>query len=293
MIASANAIKLAGGTPILVDIAADNFCIDLRAAERAVTRRTRAMMVVSINGRSPDMSSAAELCRRHGLILVEDAAQSLGSRHQSRHLGTFGDLGCFSFSTPKVITTGQGGAVVTNNPDLAARMRLIKDFGRTRPGVDQHGVLGYNFKFTDVQAVIGLEQMKKLDWRVRRKKAIYERYSSQLDAARGIRLAPTDLAQTSPWFIDVLSDCRDELAAFLRENGIGTRPFYPAIHTQPPYGSVEGSFPVSVMISATGLWLPSSSFLTDEDIDYICDRIRSFRCGVASGTQTDGGAGTR
>ena len=144
--------------------------------------------------------------------------------------------------------------------------------------MDYHEIMGLNAKFTDLQAVIGIEQMKKLNWRAWRKKEMYIRYKYLLEDVEKIKFIDTNLDDTSPWFIDILVDGgkRDELALFLNEKGIGTRPFYPAIHTQPPYSHFKGNFKNSGYVSERGLWLPSSSFLSDEDIKYICQLIKSF-----------------
>jgi perosamine synthetase len=274
MIASATAVVLAGARPVLVDIDLRDLCLDLDLAEQAITPRTRALMLVSLNGRAPDMDRAAAIAAEHGLHIVEDAAQSLGSRRGGRHLGTFGEIGSFSFSAPKIITTGQGGALVTDDDGLATRMRRIKDFGRRQPGVDHHESIGFNFKFTDLQAVVGLEQMRKLPWRVARKKEIYALYRTLLEPIRQVTLVPTDLEDTTPWFIDVLVPDRSALAASLRAAGIGSRPCYPAIHGQPAFG-IEGSFPNSDHVAAYGLWLPSSSALTDAEVGRVCAAIRA------------------
>ena len=279
MIASANAIVLAGAKPVLVDIDPTNLCLDLDLAEEAITPKTKAIMLVSTNGRCPSMEKVLALANKHNLCLIEDAAQSLGSRYKGKHLGTFGRIGSFSFSHPKVITTGQGGALVTDDEKLYYRISQIKDFGRPKSGVDYHEITGLNAKFTDLQAVIGIEQMKKLDWRAERKKEIYRLYHNLLQDIDQIELIDTDLNDCSPWFIDILvndEETRDSLAAFLDEKGIGTRPFYPAIHTQPPYSYVEGDFKNSEAVSQRGLWLPSSSFLTDQDIERVCLEIRSL-----------------
>ena len=277
MIASANAVILAGAKPILVDIDRNNLCLNLDLAEEAITPKTKAIMFVSINGRSPPMEKVISSARDNDLFLIEDAAQSLGSKWRGKHLGTFGDLGSFSFSAPKVITTGQGGMIVTDNEQLYRRILLIKDFGRPKSGVDYYEVLGYNFKFTDLQAVIGIEQMKKLDWRVERKKEIYKLYRDLLQGTPKINFIETDLKNTSPWFIDILvEEKREDLMSFLDKKGIGTRPFYPPIHTQPPYAHVSGTFKDSEYVSQEGLWLPSSSFLTNEDIQRVCKEIRDF-----------------
>lgn len=280
MIASANAVILAGAKPVLVDIDRANLCLDLDLVEEAITPRTKAIMLVTINGRYPEMDKFVEFAHDHDLFLIEDAAQSLGSRCDGKHLGTFGDVGSFSFSAPKVITTGQGGALITDDKELYHGILKIKDFGRTQGGVDYHETMGYNFKFTDLQAVIGIEQMKKLDWRVERKKEMYELYRDLLEDVDEIEFIDTDLEDTSPWFIDILvregKEERDKLASFLDKKGIGTRPFYPAIHTQPPYSGVKGDFRNSEYVSERGLWLPSASFLSDEDIERVCKEVKNY-----------------
>jgi len=279
MIASANAVVLAGAKPVLVDINPSNLCLDLDLAKDAITPKTKAIMFVSINGRCPDMEKVTALADEYNLYLIEDAAQSLGSRYNGRHLGSFGQIGSFSFSPPKVITTGQGGALVTDDEELYRKVSMVKDYGRPRSGVDYHQIMGLNAKFTDLQAVIGIEQMKKLDWRVKRKKEIYKLYRSFLQDTDQIEFIDTDLEDCSPWFIDILlsdRETRDSLAEFLNERGIGSRPFYPAIHTQPPYSHVKGGFRNSEYVSQRGLWLPSSSFLSDEDIEGICTEIRDY-----------------
>lgn len=279
MIASANAIVLVGAKPVLVDIDPSNLCLDLEKAKAAITPWTKAMMYVSFNGRSHDMSKVVALASKYNLYLIEDAAQSLGSRYQGKHLGTFGEIGSFSFSFPKIITTGQGGALVTDNEALSRKISMIKDFGRAQSGVDYHEIIGLNSKFTDLQAVIGIEQMKKLDWRVQRKKQMYQLYYDLLRNMEQIRLIHTNLEDCCLWFIDIIVDgegARDNLASFLSEECIGTRPFYPAIHTQPAYSGVKGDFKNSEYISRRGLWLPSASFLSDQDIERVCVEIHRF-----------------
>ncbi|MBN1688254.1 MAG: DegT/DnrJ/EryC1/StrS family aminotransferase [Candidatus Omnitrophica bacterium] len=275
MIGTANAVHWAGAEPVFVDIHPSNWCLDLDGVEKAITPKTKALILVSFNGRSPKMNRAKEIADRHKIFLIEDAAQSLGSRSKGQHLGTFGIAGMFSFSAPKVITTGQGGAIVTSSDELDQKIRQLKDFGRKQSGVDEHPVMGYNFKVTDIQSVIGIEQMKKLPWRLERKKEMYALYRKELEGVDEIEWVETNLEEASPWFIDVLVSEREELREFLKSEGVGTRPVYPPIHSQGAYGK-KGSFPVTEKIAKHGLWLPSSSFLKDEDIIQICRKIKKF-----------------
>lgn len=280
MIASANAVMLAGALPRLVDIDPETMCLDLLLTEKAITKRTKAIMLVNLNGRSPNMNHILSLCKKYNLYLIEDAAQALGSKWNGQHMGTFGDIGSFSFSVPKIITTGQGGALVTNDYTLIKKIRKIKDFGRIRGGVDIHESLGFNFKFTDLQAVIGIEQIKKLQTRVKRKKEIYSLYKKGLSNIKGISFLKTDLSQTAPWFIDILVNNRAKLTSFLEQHGIGSRPFYPPINTQAPYRNMEEyknkKFPQSDKLSSQCLWLPSSLLLTNQQITHITNTIKAF-----------------
>lgn len=278
MIATPNAARLVGITPILVDVEPSTLCMDLARAKEAITPKTKALIYVAFNGRSSDMEEMVRFCRSHNLALIEDAAQALGSFWQGMHLGTFGDVGSFSFSVPKIITTGQGGALITASEDLAQKLRQLKDFGRKSGGIDIHEEWGWNFKFTDLQAVIGLEQMKKLPWRIARKKEIWQRYADGLMAAKQIELLPTNLNNTTPWFIDIFVDEPDRLAAYLKEQGIGTRRIYPAIHTQKIYADAYAgkSFPTSERYAARGLWLPSSSKLSNEEISHVVNSIKMY-----------------
>jgi perosamine synthetase len=237
-----------------------------------------------------DLVALQQLAGERSLHLVEDAAQSLACRYQRAHLGTYGAAGSFSFSIHKLVGTGNGGTFVTDDEGLCQKMRLVKDFGRPTAGIDRHETLGYNFKFTDFQAVVGIEQMKKLPARAERKKAIFARYRERLSDGAGVSFLGTDLAEVTPWFMDILVEPgrRDPLAAYLKARGIGTRPFYPAIHTQPPFAEGTGAFPHSAEASARGLWLPSSPRLTDEDVDYVCEGVHDFfRIAANSGEPCD------
>lgn len=278
MIATPNSVVITGATPVFVDVEADTLCLDIEKVEAAITARTRAILFVNANGRSANAGIGAftALAERHGLILIEDSCQALGSRFDAqRHMGTVGLAGAFSFSVPKVITTGQGGVVVTNDDAFADKLRRLKDFGRSGGGNDIHDSIGYNFKFTELQAVVGIEQMKKLAWRVERKKQILARYQANLEGVDRIHFFNQDLSLTTPWFIDTLADRRDELREYLRGHDIGSRPMYPPINKQLAFG-VPGEHPVSNLVGEKGLWLPSAAQLSDEQIDRITDKIRTF-----------------
>lgn len=278
MIATPNSMKLFGAVPVFVDVEPQTLCMDIDLAKRAVTARTKAIIVVNANGRYPKsgIEKFVELARDRNLVLIEDAAQSLGSSYpDGRHQGTVGLAGSFSFSSPKIISTGQGGAVVTNDDEIAYKLRRLKDFGRSGGGLDIHDSIGYNFKFTDIQACIGIEQMKKLSWRVQRKRQIWKLYKSLLAGIDEMSLFDQDLEYTTPWFIDILAEKRDGLQLFLNAKGIGTRAMYPPINKQVAY-RLPGEYPVSNRVGTNGLWLPSASQLTDGQISHVCEAIRHF-----------------
>ena len=235
-------------------------------------------MFVSLNGRSPaDLAGFIARCRARGVKVIEDAAQSLGSFRDGRHLGTLGDCGCLSFSSQKLVTTGQGGAVVTDDEDIYRRMGLLRDFGRLEGGSDHYLSVGWNLKFTDLQAVIGLEQMRRLPALVERKRAIFARYREQLAGIRGLEVPATDLAIVTPWFVDVLVDSERKrpLMEHLHANGIGSRALYPPLHAEPAFAHA-GSYPHAEDASRRGVWLPSSLRLEDADVERVCDTIRRF-----------------
>ena len=278
MIATPNSIKLIGAKPVFVDVEPDTLVIDLELVKKAITRRTKAIMLVSANGRAPSagIQEFEELSQKTGIPIIEDAAQSLGSFYaDGRHIGLAGSIGSLSFSAPKIISTGQGGALITNDANLADKLRRLKDFGRAAGGTDVHDSIGYNFKFTELQACVGLAQMRKLPDRVERKKMIWCRYAQNLNGTSGLTLFKHNLNICVPWFIDCKVSRREELTSHLINAGIGTRPMYPPINSQMAYQS-PGSYPISTDIGKKGLWLPSLIQITDKQIGQICNEIRSF-----------------
>ncbi len=276
MAATPDAVALTGAKIVFVDVERKSLCMDYEKMKAAVTEKTRAVMLVSINGRYPsDIERIVEFCEEKGIVLIEDSAQSLGSFYKGKHVGRYGKIGSFSFSAPKIITTGQGGALITDDKALFDKIKLIRDFGRASGGSDHYLTKGWNFKFTDLQAVVGLEQMKKLPQRVIRKKELGKLYERELHGISEVELIDTDLENTPPWFFDILCERRDDLMGYLKEKGIGGRPFYPALHKEPAF-LCEGNFPNAEYVADHGLWLPSAVSLSDETVVHICDVIKEF-----------------
>ena len=278
MIATPNAVKWTGAEVILCDVDKDNLCLDLEK-DIEVEANTKAMIYVPINGRSGNMNGVIDFCNSNHLCLIEDACQAFGSKWNNKYLGTFGCVGVFSFTPHKIITTGQGGAIVTDNEGVYKKIKKLKDFSRVKAGVDVHDGIGYNFKFTDLQAVIGIEQMRTIDYRLEAKKDLFKRYRAQLSDVEFIKPIPT-LDQTIPWFVDILLKgvYREDFISHLEQNGIGSRKFYPRIHYQSSYLEFSDKFSEydGVDFTHRGVWLPSSINLSMKEINYICDVIKKF-----------------
>ena len=278
MIATPNSVKMLGAVPVFVDVEPDTLVMDVKLARAAITSRTKAIILVSANGRAPraGIEVFEDLSREMGIPIIEDAAQSLGSFYaDGRHVGRAGVIASLSFSAPKIISTGQGGALFTDDDTLADKLRRLKDFGRASGGTDVHDSIGFNFKFTELQACVGLAQMRQLPDRISRKKDIWRLYQQGLADVQGIKLFEHDLGLCAPWFIDCRAERRDQLAAYLKGQGIGTRTMYPPIHQQKAY-SLPGTYDVSEGIGRGGLWLPSMIQLDDSQIDRICKSIAVF-----------------
>lgn len=279
MVATPNSVKLFGAEVKFVDVEAESLCLDLNKVKKAITSKTKAIMLVASNGRYPahGIMHFERLASELGLVLIEDAAQALGSYYpDGRHVGRAGLVSTFSFSAPKIISTGQGGAIITDDEKIANSILKLKDFGRTGGGIDIHDVIGFNFKFTELQAVIGIQQMRKIHQRIIRKKEIYNIYSDLLiKSTPSVKLINNDLRYTTPWFYEILCEHKEELKRYLLHKNVGTRDMYPPINRQKAYNTNE-QFLVSENIGKKGLWLPSQVQLTDDQLEYICNEINAF-----------------
>ena len=277
MAASPYAVTLTGAEVVLVDI--DRETLTMNAEKiRPHMKDVKAIMPVSINGRGYGLDGICDSFADKAFI-VEDACQSLGSSYQGRHLGAFGHIGVLSFNAFKIISTGQGGALITNDEKLYEKIIKIKDFGRSGGRGSNYEILGMNAKFTDLQAVIGMEQMKKIAWRVEKKKQMYRWYRDLLAGCDQVRFIETNLEDCAPWYMDCLVEKRDDLIKHLDQNGIEAQPFYPPIHKLTHYAFAnyqDRDFPESIYVSERGIWLPSSSFLEYNDIERVCGEIKGF-----------------
>lgn len=280
-VATANAVRLAGAEPVLAEIRREDFSLDPAFVEKVLTPRTRAIVAVHVNGRGGSIEEIVDIADRHGLVVIEDAAEALGSRLRRRPLGSFGHAAAFSFAPTKLVTSGQGGVVVTRDPDIARRVRELKDHGRATRGTggaDLHPVFGFNFKLTNVHAAIGLVQLERLDERLAHIRALEDWYAEELGAlGPDVRLLGGDRegGEEHVW-IDVLAADRDELAAHLRSREVDCREFWLPLHAQAVYAANPESFPNAGWASARGLWLPSASSVTRDDVATVGEAMRAF-----------------
>lgn len=282
-IATANAVRLAGATVKLVDIEPARFTIDPNKVRTSIGPRTKAIIAVDVNGRGADYLALESICKEFGLKLVCDSAEAFGSKYQKRYLGTYGDAGCFSFSANKTITSGQGGMIATNHTELYHRLRELKDQGRRFGGTggdDLHPTLGFNFKYTNLQAAVACAQFKKLPSRLKHFQNRDAWYYSALKDSPFISFPPlsNEHGEIRQW-TDVLCKDRKRLESILQNHHIGYRPFWLPIHSQKPYHESNVGFENAIEISKQGLWLPSSFEITRETIEFIANIIDTEMAG--------------
>lgn len=279
-IATANAVEMCGAKAILVDINPATLTISTEAIKNAVTEKTKAVIPVHVSGRAACLNAILKIAREFNLFVVEDAAEAFMSKYKGKFLGTYGITGCFSFSPPKIITTGQGGMVVTNDKKIYRVLRELKDQGRPKRGTggnDIHHSIGFNFKFTNLQAAVGLGQLTQLKKRMKRMRRINELYHKYLDGVKGITIFDVDTKNGElPLWTDALVEERDALDKFLKEKEVHCRRFWFPIHTQKPYKLSDKNFSNSTKLSPKALWLPSAFTMIDEDVKYVATLIKGF-----------------
>jgi perosamine synthetase len=282
-VATANSVILAGATPVLCEVQADTFCLDVSRAEKLLTERTRAIMPVHLYGQAADMTRVLTFARNHGLKVIEDAAEGIGVTFEGRHVGTSGEMGILSYYGNKTITCGEGGVVLTDDDDLAKAVYRLKNYGRDQKGTFIHASIGFNFSFTDLQAAIGISQMKKLRAIIRKKREIHDRYVEELHGLPDLRPAFID-PRCEPvfWFTSFLCDDPDALSLFLRRHSIQTRRFFCPLHLQPCYADhkhvrfIDANFRISESIYQQGISLPSAYNLTPGDLEFVIEKIKRF-----------------
>jgi len=280
----ANMVLAVGAKPILVDVTRDYWCIDPQKVRKSISSKTKAIIVTHLYGHPAKMDEITEIAKDYNLYIIEDCAEAHGAEFQGRKVGTFGHVAIFSFYANKVITTGEGGIIVTNDPEIAEKARLIRDHGM-RPRY-WHIVLGFNYRMTGLQAALGIAQMKKVDKLIRRKREIAKLYAEVLSDTPGIDLHPEmSWAKCVFWLYSILINSqefgasRDYVMKYLAKHGIETRRFFYPLHIMPLYRQYikeNIKYSVSECISERGLNLPSGPKISDKDIIYVAELVRKL-----------------
>jgi perosamine synthetase len=279
-VATANAVRYCGARPVLIDSEPRTMGLDPAQLESKITPRTRGIIPVHLYGHPADMDPIMEIAGRHGLFVLEDAAESHGALHHGRKTGSLGAAATFSFYGNKIVTTGEGGMVTTSDPELAARLRILRGQGMDPQRRYWFPVVGYNYRMTNIAAAIGVAQMEQMDEFLALRLAAAGWYQERLAGLRDY----LELPHEEPWarhawwsYVIVLEDSvameRDEFMRRLAADGIETRPVFYAMHAMPPFHDPDGHYPVADRLSARGLSLPMHGLLGEDDVEYIAQRI--------------------
>jgi len=282
-VATANAVRYTGATPVLAGSEPDTWNIDPGKIEPLITKKTKAIIPVSLYGHPCDMDPVMDIAERHGLYVIEDAAEALGAKYRGRPCGSIAHISTFSFYGNKTITTGEGGMVVTNDGGLAKKVRILKGQGMDPKRRYWFPVLGYNYRMTNIQAAIGLAQMENVGKFVEKRRKIAWWYNENLKGISSITLpSEKDYAFHSYWMYSILIEkwygkSRDEVMDFLLKEGIETRPLFYPMHVMPVYRENSLRLKNAEDIASRGINLPTFYELTEEDVRYISGVIRENR----------------
>ena len=280
-VATANAVVYVGATPIFADIEPDSWCLDPMSFEAAITERTKAVMPVHLYGHPARMDKIMEIARKHNLYVIEDAAPSIGAEFQGQKTGTFGEFAVFSFQGAKLVVTGEGGMLVTDNQKLYEKVHTLWDQGRT-PGTFWINEVGWKYKMSNIQAAIGLGQLERVDELIEAKRRIFSWYAEGLKDVPHIALyRELPWARSIYWMCNIVLDehagiTRDELRKTLKTRNVDTRPVFPAISQYPIWPKSQQPQPNALRIGNQGINLPSGVCLKREEVEYVCNCIREI-----------------
>ncbi|WP_269766387.1 DegT/DnrJ/EryC1/StrS family aminotransferase [Burkholderia ubonensis] len=284
-IATANAVRYCGATPVLVDVSADTMNIDPADIERKITARTKGIIAVHLYGHPAEMDAVNEIANKHGLWVVEDAAEAHGAEVRGKRVGSMGTCATFSFFGNKIITTGEGGMVTTNDDELAAKLRLYRGQGMDPKRRYWFPVIGYNYRMTNIQAAIGLAQMEGIDNALAERERLAGWYNEALNDLRDKLVLPSEASWAKQvfWMYNVFlregdERKRDDVMRSLDEMGIETRPVFYPMHVLPPYME-ESTYPVADLWSQRGINLPTHQDLTRADVQRIADSLHQILAG--------------
>lgn len=279
-IATANTVRYCGATPVFVDCDPNTWNIDPEDAKKKINSKTVGIMPVHLYGNPCDMDALMTIAEDENLFIVEDAAECHGAEYKGKKAGTFGKAGIFSFFGNKIITTGEGGMVVTDDDELAHRMRILKGQGMDPARRYWFIDVGYNYRMTNIEAAIGLAQLENIQTHIAERERVAKAYEEllapHLDLVQPQRITPN--SKNVWWMYSILISknariSRDELILALDKDGIETRPLFYPMHVMPPYYSEHADCPVSEDVASRGLNLPTHAQLTPNDLEYIVDRV--------------------
>lgn len=277
-VATANTVKYCGAEPVFVDSEPDTWNLDPAKIEEKITSRTRAIIPVHLYGHPADMDAVMAIAQRHDLFVVEDAAEAHGAEFKGKRVGALGDIGIFSFYGNKVITTGEGGMVVTNNPSLIEKARQLKAQGQDPKRRYWFTTIGYNYRMTNLMAALGLAQLEQVDAHLEHRLKIARWYREALKGSDITWQVEKDWAHHSYWMFtalleDDLAEHRDAIITNMAESGIETRPAFYPMHMMPPYFDENANYPVAEKISRTGISLPTWSGVSEADVQRIAETL--------------------
>jgi perosamine synthetase len=280
-VATANAVSYCGAKPVFVDSEPDTWNMNPRLIEDKITSRTKGIIVVHLYGHPADMDPIMEIANKHGLFVIEDAAEAMGAEYKGRKVGSIGHSAIFSLFGNKIITTGEGGMVTTNDASISRQVRLLKGQGMDPNHRYWHLIIGYNYRMTNIQAAIGCAQLENIDWHIGQRLRIAELYRKNLSSLQAVTLpSQKDWAKNVYWLYSIIlnqttEQQRDEIRTRMLQKGIETRPFFYPMHVLPPYRHLQSlsEFPEANRICSQGINLPSYGSLTDEDIQTISSSL--------------------
>ncbi|MHC4618044.1 MAG: DegT/DnrJ/EryC1/StrS family aminotransferase [Planctomycetota bacterium] len=278
-VASANAVTYCGAKPVFVDSETRTWNMDPEAIESCITPQTKAIIVVHLYGHPADMDPILEIAKRYSLNVVEDAAEAHGATYKGRTVGSLGHVSTFSFYGNKLITTGEGGMVCTNDESLARRIKQLKGQGQDPERRYWFPIVGYNYRMTNIQAAIGLAQVERIEWHIARRREVASWYRRYLEDVPGVQFSPqAQWAESVFWLSCVVLESsevdRDEVMRRMLDRGIDTRPFFYPMHTLPPYRTTgTGSYPVAEWLADNGVNLPSSALLTESQVRRVAETL--------------------
>ena len=276
-IASANAVAYTGAKPVLVDVDAETMCLSARTVERALTSRTKAIMPVHLYGHPADMDPLLDLAKKHNLVVIEDAAEAHGAEYKQRRVGGIGHCGVFSFFGNKIITTGEGGMLTTNDPEIDRKARILRSHGMDPSRKYWHKERGFNYRMTNIQAALGVAQLEQIDKFIERREQLLQWYRQSIKTSDEIRLNyQANWAKCAHWMVCLEIDWLDEakrarLMSGLHKRGIDSRPYFYPVSAMGIYPA--DPTPVATRKASIGINLPTYYELAREDVEKIAGAV--------------------